>query len=140
MKKFVLLMCSFVFLFSLVGCNRNTDNNLSSGMSSMENKVSSTLSSAESFVSDGVSNIGSDIQSATDTATNSAKITAQQAKETALNNANLKESDVTGLKVEFENDNGTLKYEVGFSANGKEYDYEIDANSGEIISSDKEND
>jgi len=140
MKKIILTMCSLVVLISLVGCNRNTDNNLSSGMSSMEDKVSSTVSSAEDFVSDSVSDIGSAVESTTNTATNNAKITAEQAKQTALKDANLSESDVTGLKVEFENDNGTQKYEVDFSANGIEYDYDIDADTGKIISSDKDND
>ena len=75
-----------------------------------------------------------------DSANSYEQITAEQAKQTALKEANLSESDVTGLKVEFEDDNGTQKYEVDFSANGVEYDYDIDADTGKIISSDKDND
>lgn len=145
MKKSIILMCSLTVALLLAGCNRNTDQNMSSGMSSIEDKISSTVSSAEDFVSDGMSKIESGMESTTGATADGAeqsgaKITAEQAKQTALKDANLSESDVTGLKVEFENDDGALKYDVDFSANGKDYDYDIDATNGEIISSDKDND
>lgn len=47
-------------------------------------------------------------------------------------------SSYTGLKVELDKDNGLYIYEVEFKADGKEYDYEINATAGEIISWDVE--
>lgn len=55
------------------------------------------------------------------------------AKEIALNHANLNESDVRFAKEEFENDDGRTEYEIEFYSGQTEYDYTIDAVSGNII-------
>lgn len=49
----------------------------------------------------------------------------------ALNHAGLSESQVTGLKVELD-DNGR-EYEVDFKSGNMEYEYKIDAGSGNIL-------
>ena len=69
---------------------------------------------------------------------NTASITAEKAKEIALNHAGLKAADVTFIKVERDYDNGIEKYEVDFYANGKEYDYDINCRDGNIISYESE--
>lgn len=64
-------------------------------------------------------------------------ITEDKAKEIALNHAGLKSDEVTFIKTGLERDDGKQKYEVEFySADRKEYDYEIDASTGEILSYD----
>ena len=64
-------------------------------------------------------------------------ITESQAKEIALNHAGLKSDDVTFIKTGLERDDGVQKYEIEFySPDYKEYDYEINASTGEIISYD----
>lgn len=62
------------------------------------------------------------------------EITVEEAKEIALKHANLKSDEVTFRRVEIDSDNGVKKYEVEFYHNNKEYDYEIDANTGNILS------
>ena len=67
------------------------------------------------------------------------KITADEAKRIALAHAKLAEKDVTFVKVELElEDNNRYKYDVDFYSGNVEYDYEIDAVSGTILSSDKD--
>lgn len=67
------------------------------------------------------------------------KISADRAKEIALNHAGILSEDATFLKAEKENENGKAVYEVEFySKDKKEYDYEIDANTGEILSYDSD--
>lgn len=61
-------------------------------------------------------------------------ISLERAKEIALQNAGLESNQVSFKKVKLDIDDGIQKYEVEFYSNGKEYDYEIDANSGDIIS------
>lgn len=68
--------------------------------------------------------------------TSSGLIGAEKAKNIALKNAGLKASQVKFARVELDKDDGRQKYEVEFHSNGKEYDYEIDAKTGEIISVD----
>jgi peptidase propeptide and YPEB domain protein len=69
--------------------------------------------------------------------TNTAKkITADEAKNIALAHAKLAQKDVTFVKAELETDNNRLIYDVDFYSGNIEYDYDIDAVTGEIISSD----
>src|SRR5699024_4672035 len=58
------------------------------------------------------------------------------AKQAALKDAGLTEDAVTFVKVKREYDDGRERYEVEFYENTSyaEYDYEIDAASGEVIS------
>ena len=68
-----------------------------------------------------------------------AKISLQEARNIALTHANLDISVVNMVKCESEYDNGVLVYEIDFTYNNYEYDYKVDANTGEIISYDKDN-
>lgn len=67
------------------------------------------------------------------------KISADKAKEIALNHAGVLKEDATFLRTERDSENGKAVYEVEFySKDKKEYDYEIDANTGEILSYDSD--
>lgn len=69
-----------------------------------------------------------------------AGVTLEQAKQTALNHAGKTASGVTFVKAQKDFDDGRWVYEVEFivsSANGYlEYDYDIDATTGKILSYD----
>ena len=66
------------------------------------------------------------------------KISADKAKKIALGDAKLAEKDVTFVKVELEFENNRLVYDVEFYSGNVEYDYDIDAVSGAIVSADKD--
>lgn len=66
------------------------------------------------------------------------KLTADEAKDIALNHAGLTEDQVTGLRTEYDVDDGIPEYEVEFRRGKTEYDYEIHAETGEIRSWDKD--
>lgn len=61
-------------------------------------------------------------------------ISEEQAKEIALNHAEITSDKVSFIKVEMDVDNGTQKYDIEFYYNNIEYNYEIDANTGDILS------
>ena len=66
-----------------------------------------------------------------------ASLTAEDAKAKALAHAGLAETDVPFIKAELDRDDGRLVYDVEFyTADYKEYDYEIDAATGEVVSYD----
>lgn len=69
---------------------------------------------------------------------NNASITVEKAKSIALTNANLTEDAVKFLKTELDHENGVLVYEIDFTYGEFEYDYKINANTGEIINHNKE--
>ena len=79
----------------------------------------------------------------TDSAINSSGndyIGIDRAKEIALNHAQMNESDVQFAKAKLENDDGVVEYEIEFYFGRTEYDYTIDAVSGNIIEYDVEYD
>ena len=65
-------------------------------------------------------------------------ISKDKAKSAALSHAGVKGADARFERVELDRDDGRVYYEVDFSANGYEYDYEIDAKSGKVLDVDKE--
>ena len=67
-----------------------------------------------------------------------ASITLDEAKNIALTNANLTQDVVSFLRTEQEYDDGVLVYEIDFTYDTYEYDYKINANTGEIISYDRD--
>ncbi len=56
----------------------------------------------------------------------------EKARETALKKANLKESEVSRIKVTLDRDYGVWEYEVEIRVGKTEYDAEINAETGEI--------
>lgn len=63
----------------------------------------------------------------------------KKAREIALTHAGLNSEKVTFVKAEAERENGKKVYEVEFYTNDyMEYDYEIDAESGEILTYDSD--
>jgi len=63
-----------------------------------------------------------------------------KAKSVALAHAGLIESQVTGLRVEKDEDDGRVEYEIEFKSNGMEYEYTIDAATGSVLEHEKDRD
>ena len=73
----------------------------------------------------------------TSAAINSAKnISVEDAKQIAFAHAKIAQSSVTFIKAELDTEDGRQVYDIEFYSGNTEYDYEIDAISGEIVSSD----
>ena len=66
------------------------------------------------------------------------KISAAEAKSIALAHAGLTEAQVKGLRAEYDRDDGRPEYDVEFRVGNMEYEYEIHAETGKILSWDKE--
>ena len=63
----------------------------------------------------------------TNNSNTASKITKDEAKQIALNHANV--TNITNYEIELDGN----KYEIEFNANNKEYEYDIDATTGKII-------
>ena len=72
------------------------------------------------------------------TANTAAQITVDEAKNAALANAGLQESDVVYKKAQLETDDGILKYEIDFYAGDNEYNFDIDAATGAVLKAETE--
>ncbi len=62
------------------------------------------------------------------------------AKDVAMNHAGVKSEDVRNYEAELDYEKGKMVYEIEFDALGNEYEYEINAVTGEIVKSEKEAD
>ncbi len=69
---------------------------------------------------------------------NATDIGVEKAKGVALDHAGFADSEVTFLKAEQDYEDGVLIYEIEFYSGNVEYDYEIDAASGTILSVDND--
>lgn len=98
-----------------------------------------TIRSFDSEIEDDY-NIAS-APSATRAATSSssgAAITEAEAKQIALDHAGVSESETERMRVKLGRDDGVQEYEVNFYVGNREYDYDINAATGEIRSHDSE--
>lgn len=68
-----------------------------------------------------------------------ADIGKDKASEIALEDAGYTQSDITRLHVSGDNDDGRHIYEVEFTAENIEYEYEIQASDGDILNSSYDN-
>lgn len=66
-------------------------------------------------------------------------ITAEEAEQAALEHAGLAAADVHFHRTELDADDGVLHYDVEFHRGAAEYEYEIRANDGKILSFETEN-
>jgi len=69
----------------------------------------------------------------------SQQITQAQAEDIALNYVGLTADQVQRMSTQYEVDDRIPKYDVRFYADNVEYEFEIDAETGQIISFDKDN-
>ena len=98
-------------------------------------------------ISDAIEDIDEDVnENATVTKENDSvysagtkkQISVDEAKQIALAHVNLAQKDVTFVKTKLDNEDNRIVYKIEFVISNIEYDYEIDAVSGEIISSDSD--
>ncbi len=71
-------------------------------------------------------------------ASDKAYIGGERAKEIALEHAGVTEADVPYVEIEMDYEHGTMVYEVEFDTVEYEYDYDINAATGEIVKDKKE--
>ena len=69
-----------------------------------------------------------------------ALLTKEEALNIALTDAQLTQADVRDIDIELDWEGGKTHYDVDFEKGDLDYDYEIDAQTGEILRSYKERD
>ena len=67
-------------------------------------------------------------------------VSQNEAKEAALAKAGYTESEVTSMHIKKGTENGQEVWEVSFSADGMEFDYDVDVATGKIVSTERDTD
>ena len=126
MKNLSVLILTLVFVLTLSAC----------GMSVSDNKDQNQSGAlSDPLITDSEQSAVSSNASA-----NAELITREKAIEIALSHAKFEQKDVTNLTADLDREYGISEWEVEFDKNGFEYSYDINASTGEIISSNKEQD
>ncbi len=73
-------------------------------------------------------------------ASSQALISLEKTKSIAFNHAEISEKDAKFVEAKLDCDDYVKNYEISFHYNNFEYDYEINAENGQIISTEKEYD
>lgn len=97
-------------------------------------QVEERLDAAGDMVEEGLDNI----MNSTDATTAKPDISEETAVSIALKHADTSKDKVSGLRTDYEVDDGEGHYDVRFLLDGQEYDYEIHAKTGKIISFEKD--
>ena len=66
------------------------------------------------------------------------RLTKDEAKKIALDKAGVTAAEATFTKARLDYDDGREEYEFEFYANGKEFDIDVDANTGRVVKFDVE--
>lgn len=119
----------------LAGCGANA-NTVSSDHASDVRPKEAVTSETDSADTAAETTDSQKDKAANETQTSGSVISEEEAKNIALKDAGLTEEKISGIRIKLETDDGVQEYEVDFYADNKEYDYDIDAVSGEILSKD----
>lgn len=126
------LLAVILSLLLLTACANEAKSTLESMENAVENKAEKMEDAAEKTVDNLFSPPGTSGQNTAKT------ITEEQAKTIALEHAGLTADQVQYLRVQYEIDDGIPQYEVDFHHERWEYDYEINAETGDILSYDRD--
>lgn len=127
-RLFALLLCGAV-LFAFTGCGRVED--------AIENKIDSIEETLEQKVNDAANAlVPPDAAGSFTPVDPSQLISPEEAQAIALEQAGVTADEVTGLHTVMDIDNGRQEYDVQFRVGHLEYEYEIDAVTGQILSTD----
>lgn len=138
MRRIATVLLSVLLILSLSGCGNYSMHEAESDANKVKDEVKDDIkgmmpSDNNSLNgSNGSSNNSSDMGS-------SAKISAEQARKHALDHAKVSEKDARDFDVDKETHNGVLCFDIKFETDTHEYEYLIDANTGKVLNSKKEN-
>lgn len=133
-KLIAITLTALITIGTLAGCKTasgNTSNNNTTGT------VSAAADNNAQNVA-GNSEQNTEKQAPANSGTNTSDIGSDEASRIALEAAGFTEADVTNLRVAADYDDGRAVYDVDFWKDNTEYDYEILASTGEIVSFDQE--
>ena len=141
-RKILASMITAAFLaVSITACgSSSTDSQSQTGAASQSGGTVVSTNSASGQTADSSAAVTPSVptQAAASQSGSTSEITEDQAKQIAFDHAQVKEEDLTNLKVKKDFDDGVSIYEVDFQAANKQYEYDIKAADGQILTTDFE--
>ena len=151
MKRFTLISILIFTVMSFASCTMGNDvknagedvkNSAKQGIEATKDKADDVVQSEKKMMND----VKNDVTRATDFTSNADKnvdrtsfITEEMAKQIAVEKAGINPNDAKFIKVDFDKDNNKFVYEIEFVAGNTEYEFDISATDGSVISEEKDN-
>ena len=130
-KRYTVLLIALLALFMLTACSaRGAVRSLDAAEDAVERK----MDTAEDAVEDAIRSAVIPASPKPKAATPESRVSPEKAQEIALSHAGFSADQVSGLRAEFEYDDRITHYDVSFREGRWEYEYEIHAETGEILS------
>ena len=130
MKKFTAVACLLAILLTMAGCSAaRTVQKLDAA----EERVEAKLDAAEEKLEDSLRQAVSPAPGETRPV-----LTEEEVQKIALEEAGLFADQVTGLRTQYEVDDGVPQFDVSFYEGDWEYEFEIHAETGKILSYDQD--
>lgn len=127
-KRLPVILAVLVFLLALTGCSAvSTLRKLDAAEDAVEKKLDTLEEQLEDTLRD------------TQAAAPALDITEEQALQIALDHLGFREDQVTGIRIQQEMDDGVPRFDVTFLQEDWEYEFEIHARNGSILSLEKDN-
>lgn len=143
MKKEFLICLTSLCATLMVGCaGQKTDTNNDAATPTDEvtaeaTEAAETTAEPTAEVTDGdatpAADFSTDDASTNDTKKDTKQISMDKAKKNALKKAGLSEKDGKWKKEELENEDGRKVYDLEFVSGDREYEFEIDAQTGDVV-------
>ena len=135
-KQLTICLMLFALLMTMAGCSAA---NAVRMLDAAEDQVEAKLDAAEKKLEDRLRDAVLPAPETNPAASEpSGKLTREQAEKIALDYLGLTADQVTHMHSEYEMDDGIPQYNVEFHEGDWEYEFEIDAKTGKILSYDKD--
>lgn len=129
MKKITISTIILSTCLGFVGCSNTVGLN-----NSYESSTTTSLNNSSENTNSNTINTNNIPYSTNQNLPTQNTISSDEAKQIALQHANLSDNQVTFIKVSKDYDDGIHIYEVEFHYNNREYNYDINAINGTILS------
>jgi uncharacterized membrane protein YkoI len=134
-KQLTAVLLVIALLLTMAGCSAaETVRKLDEA----EDKVEAKLDAAEDKVEDAVRDAVAPAPAAPAAGETGKTLTAEEAQKIALDHLGFTAEEVTRLRCEYEIDDGIPQFTVEFEQGDWEYEFDIQAETGSIISFDKD--
>ena len=124
LKKYVFLFIAILSVSLMTACSPRE---IEQKIDSIEDSVEKKMDKAEDRIEDA-------IKPGNNSTSEKSEISSEEAQKIALEHAGFTADEVSGLHAEYEFDDRIHQYDVRFYVGRTEYDYEINAETGEILS------
>ena len=135
MKQLTAFLLILSFLLSLAGCSAA---GAARALDAAEDRVEEKLETAEDSVERAVRKAVTPESTAVPAESVFKPVTKEQAEQIALDHLGFSKNQVTRLHTEYEIDDGIGHYDVQFHSGEWEYEFEIHAETGKILSCDRD--